>query len=354
VLQVVGKPELKTLADKTRVYEYRVSFDLPRFINFVEQTTKKLVSEYGEKSMINVSPENIAKLKSDVTAYYVNYSNKNSEVYIGVDTKGLPRYIHVSSKIAFENKGENKQINSAFNIDLKNVNGKFSISAPTESMPYIDAYSKVTGKSKAEILFDKQSLKIETIRNAIQNYQDITGETPVILQDLTKKISELSPKSGAITSPGMTALYQGTFSDVFTNANYVYQKTGKNSYTLNYSMKLPEVPEEGYSLLYSVGAIDYAASAANAKAKAMLMLRYVNGENIATENALSNQAQILNKNDKDKDRVTDLFEQYLGTDPAKIDTDGDGKSDYDEIKNNTNPKGDGDWAQGYAINATAK
>ncbi len=44
------------------------------------------------------------------------------------------------------------------------------------------------------------------------------------------------------------------------------------------------------------------------------------------------------KNDSDLDGVSDAQEKQLGTDPSRIDTDGDGLTDYDEVQTyHTNP-----------------
>ncbi len=50
----------------------------------------------------------------------------------------------------------------------------------------------------------------------------------------------------------------------------------------------------------------------------------------------------LEKKDTDKDGLNDLYEQKLFTDKTKIDSDGDGVSDYMEVLNNTNPTGNED------------
>ena len=64
------------------------------------------------------------------------------------------------------------------------------------------------------------------------------------------------------------------------------------------------------------------------------------------ENANLNVNQETNtntevKSDKDLDGIEDSHEIYLGTDPEKQDSDGDGYSDLQEIKNRYNPIGEG-------------
>lgn len=134
VLQIVGEPVAKTIEDKSRVYEYKVVIDLPRLINFVEQTSKKLQAEYGEKSIFNVSEKALADLKGEDFARYINYTNKNSDMLIGVDTKGFPRYVSITSKMAFKSKGDTKQINSTFKLSLNNINKKIILVADRKSV----------------------------------------------------------------------------------------------------------------------------------------------------------------------------------------------------------------------------
>jgi len=47
--------------------------------------------------------------------------------------------------------------------------------------------------------------------------------------------------------------------------------------------------------------------------------------------------------DSDHDGLTDEVERFLGTDPLKVDTDGDGMNDLEEIRAGRNPLGAGDW-----------
>ena len=54
--------------------------------------------------------------------------------------------------------------------------------------------------------------------------------------------------------------------------------------------------------------------------------------------------------DTDKDGLFDKLEEALGTDVNKVDTDGDGVSDADEVlKNNTNPLGTGKLTYSTAL-----
>ena len=76
------------------------------------------------------------------------------------------------------------------------------------------------------------------------------------------------------------------------------------------------------------------------------MLKAINGQNTANSKSLSKEAYDLSFKDSDNDRVADAFEKYIGTNISKKDTDGDGRSDYDEITGNTNPLGPGNLKSG--------
>lgn len=49
----------------------------------------------------------------------------------------------------------------------------------------------------------------------------------------------------------------------------------------------------------------------------------------------------LSGGDDDNDGLSNIFEDAVGTDKNKVDTDGDGNNDYDEIRNGYNPDGEG-------------
>ena len=60
----------------------------------------------------------------------------------------------------------------------------------------------------------------------------------------------------------------------------------------------------------------------------------------AVENEKNEEVEIDKELDSDQDGLPDYIEEVLGTDANNSDTDGDGYSDFEEIKNGYNPLGD--------------
>jgi|APSaa5957512535_1039671.scaffolds.fasta_scaffold06230_5 sortase (surface protein transpeptidase) len=66
-----------------------------------------------------------------------------------------------------------------------------------------------------------------------------------------------------------------------------------------------------------------------------------NATNPAGEGLLADAAWIKNEKDQDRDGLEAVHEIFFGTDQNKKDTDDDGVSDYEELSNGRNPKGEG-------------
>ena len=126
--------------------------------------------------------------------------------------------------------------------------------------------------------------------------------------------------------------------DFYTSQPYRYSKSG-DDYNLIYRVELPpyERGKMPLSLLYTW---DYQAKSlipGAYKAK----FYYVEGDNTADSRLISQEADYQSGIDSDQDGLPDVFEDYLGTDKYKKDTDGDGRSDGEELYMRTDPLGPG-------------
>ncbi len=356
VVEVFGEPIKKVQSDRRAVYEYEVRPNLDNFITFIEKLPAKMQAEFGEASQFKSDPEALAEVKSVEFAYYFNYFRDNTKILVGVDSKGHPAYIDIVNKTAPKDKKFKKQLETNMRIAFSNVNGKNTVKAPTESIPFLDAYSMVTGKSKNDLLFDRVRGSITGIRDAVSTYEKFTGSLPLGLNDLRQSTAQLAQASTTFKNLKLDAygytryefststrpLYSGSFINVFTEKELTYVRVNNADYQLIYDIRLPSLPKQSYDLLYSIGQYDYDAGGGSA----VMYLSFAEGLNTATKKSLSKEADSKKLIDTDKDRVSDALEQYIGTDTGKKDTDGDGVSDYDEIRNGTNPKGNGSWKAG--------
>ncbi len=362
VLEVIGEPVKIVGADKRVIYEYEVKPNLNNLIAFVEGLPAHLKSQFGDEAILQgnavQNAEDLKELKSEKFAYYFNYFRDHTKTLVGVDTKGLPAYIDVFNKTAPKGNTLKKQLETNFRISLSNVNGNNDVVAPENPLPYIDAYSQVTGKSKDDILYEQQRSRILNIQSGIREYTRYSGTLPLTLEDLERSTADLVIASSTFKdifkgsgdddyfyryqfSTSTRPIYGGSLKNAFSSQpgqNIVYKRISNSSYELVYDMKLPSVPKSSYTLMYEYGMGDYYGDKVT-----IFGLPFVNGVNTATEKDESIQAGANKKIDTDKDRLSNDLEIYIGTDPNKSDTDGDKKSDYEELRAGTNPKGAGNW-----------
>ncbi len=358
VFEVVGEPKKISVGDDKRIaYVYTVSPNLQNFIAFAEQLPVRMKAEFPDAKEFEMSPETLASIKGKAFAYYFDYIKNNTVITLASDAKGVPVYIDIANTIAPKSNELKKQLNTQIHINLTNVNKGTQLVPPTDPMSFVDAYSTITGKSKNDILFDRQRKQVETIRVAIDRYVEFTGTTPGSLDDLKKSTADIAAASSTFEvvskddpdyyyaayrlSTSTRPLYTGSFKDSYSEKDLTYQKTGPLTYQLIYSITLPSIPKSYYELTYTIG--KYEESGPGTIARPMILLAYNDGLNTATEKLVSKEADQQKTKDGDKDKVSDAMETYLGTNPGKADTDGDGKNDYDEITNGTNPKGAGIW-----------
>ncbi len=355
VVEVIGDPVKKVQGEHRAVYEYEVKPNLDNLIAFMDQMPIKMEAEFGSASKFKRDPEAIAEMKGVEFAYYFNYVKNNTKMLVGVDSKGLPAYIDLVNKTAPKDKKFQKQLETNIRIAFNNVNGKNTVKAPVEAIPFIDAYSLVTGKSQNDIMFDRVQTTITSIRSAITEYEKFTGTLPLALSDLRQSTAQLALASSTFKNLKMDAygyaryefatstrpLYSGSFRNIFTEKELTYVRVNNIDYQLIYDIRLPSLPKQSYDLLYGIG--QYDNSDFGESQYPMIYLSFIEGLNTATKKSLSKEADSKKGIDTDKDRVSDAFELYIGTDTNKKDTDGDGVSDYDEIRNGTNPKGNGAW-----------
>lgn len=276
-------------------YRYDLGISLDGLIKFMVQL-------YGP----GFDQDEINDIKQD--PYFTKafeYVNKNSTLHLWFDaeTKHLVKTEYsFRGAVADIPAFDSKQIVMKGSFARTGINEPVDIGAPTDTMPFEDAYLAYMGISKEEHLLSTQESQIEGLRFLLTLYYDKYSKYPQTLQDL----SEVSFSNQSIPQ------------DVILKAPYLYFPAQKD-YKLQYEIKLPEYTPKIDR--YSIGSyVDRVWSS-----------KYISGKNTATAKILSTEAAALSKKDTDKDGVTDLLEDYIGTSKTEKDTDGDGTSDFFEF-----------------------
>jgi hypothetical protein len=344
VVAITTGPEEVTRGEE-KVTKYTLSLVKEKLLPFYERATKEL-KKYGKESILPRDEKTIEYLKGKDFGIVFDYLKSNATFTLWINKDGFPektdmtvRYIPTDEARALKGK----QININTSVTLKDINKKVDIQAPKKFITIDEMMSEITGKSKEELTFDKQSSNISSIRNALSQYFEYTGQFPATLDELKKKRKDVQPLvvKGEQKNEYGSSFYESTYyqdkeflktipQDLYAKKPFEYTPSGSN-YRLTYQIKLPTYTKEKDPGDYYD--YDYVAK--------KIVQKFLEGKNIADKDNLSISATEASKIDNDHDGLQNTLETLFGTNPKKADTDGDGFNDKDEIMDNSNPLGPG-------------
>ena len=342
-IEIKGEPVKETLKNVS-VYRYDLILNRANITQFYQDLTNQFAKKYGANTPIKLDPETLDFLKSPAADQVFDYIHKNSSLSIWATPDGIPVKFSNSIRIVPDSKKSiANQLNITVALNLLDINKEVKIEVPTGASSVEDIYMQLSGKTKEQILFEKQTQSINSIGSALVRYKSVTGVFPPSLDELKKKGSEVTKSANMSEETKVMNSYYDTQAfmqaipnDAYTKAPYTYSSTGSD-YSLVYNIALPKYTD-GMSL-YEIYESSY-----NPKSPS-IYLKYVSGINTASDKVTSQEAFAVSKIDSDKDGVSDSLEDYIGTDKNKKDTDGDGYTDYQEIISGTNPLGPGNQKQ---------
>jgi hypothetical protein len=333
-------------------YELTTQSDV--IASFYKSITTKLAT-YGDDSLLPYDEGTYEYLTSEEFKNSLEYVKENTRFTLWFNDFGYPvkaelsvRHIPSSQARALKES----QIELVFTWTFRDINKKINIGAPDNAISFDELMMELSGKTKEEVLSERQHKNVRTLRYDLDTYREWSGEYPATLNDLMKKRSEVPRSTTNISTSFNTGdeYLELTFSsrmpeDLFTNKPFVYAKNGDN-YTLTYEMKLSPYTKEknprNYYTYYrsssSLGSTQYSMYDSSISSSILVPL-YVNGSNIADKDYLS-QAE-KSSTDGDQDRLSNSLEQIFGTNPSSDDSDNDGFVDGQEILDGSDPLGPG-------------
>ncbi|MCC2631266.1 MAG: hypothetical protein K0S38_1075, partial [Candidatus Paceibacter sp.] len=342
-IEISGNP-VKESVNGVSAYRYDLTLNRKNIAAFYKDAATTFTEKYKNESPITLDPETLDFLNSASADAVFDYINKNTTFSVWADSNGIPVKFQVAMRVVPNGRrAATNQININVALNLIGVNKSVTIDTPKDAMTVEDAYMLMSGKTKDQITYEKQVQTISQIRYALQDYKSYTGAYPTSLNDLTKKRSEIK-KSGTTNNDDYFSstyneqpLLQVVPTDAFTKQPFGYSSDGK-TFSLTYTMNLPPYQKGTslYGMYNSLQIPDFRTGVVS-----NLSLEYVNGTNTADPEYDSQEALAAAKKDSDGDKVSDIFEDYIGSNKNKKDTDGDSYSDYKEITGGTNPLGPG-------------
>ncbi len=348
-LVVVGKP-INEKVGSISAYRYELQLNKATLVEFYTDLAAESKKEWGEKDGIVVSQSLIDYLKSPEFDQVFDYLRKNTTLTVWADSEGIPVQAKYSVRIVPDSstnstaKNNNNQVRATVILTLSDINQSIVVDAPTDSLSIEDATIAITGQSKEQYQYTKQISVVTSIRNALQNYYQVTGVYPVTLEELKKTRGELKKQYPQSSKNQLSSFYGDDVpilaeipTDPVSKLPFTYSLKGKD-YNLTYTVKLPVYQPRTSAR----GSYSYNYSAAGSyTTKVPIVIPAVTGKNTADSKVISQEAALQSQLDTDRDGVPDVLETYLGTNKLKADSDGDGSSDYDEIIRDSNPLGPG-------------
>ncbi len=360
LLVLNGEGTAVTLENKNYT-KYTLSLVPEKFLPFYEETVTTLATY--EKPLIEDNATTREYLKSEDAQELFAYLKDNFSLTIYIDSEGFPaqfdfniRYVPTEDALALVEK----QIDTTFTLAFKDINKPVTVTPPENAKALDDVIAEISGKSKQEILLERQEENIQSLRNALDSYYDWSGTYPSFLDDLKKPRKDVPRQSGEVedeftinrlsVSDSYEALPFAKHipSDVFSKAAYDYtSRQSGTDYELGYTIQLPPfTTDTNPRMYYTYDMRGGTYVFREEKTRTLLVPKYVEGKNIATKNS-SSQA-LLDTINSDIDDLSDGLEKLIGTNPKKSDTDGDGFSDSEELTDGSNPLGPGRLKSGYS------
>jgi hypothetical protein len=336
LIRFKGEPK-KEILDKEKVYHYQFELNKEKFATFYSKTANELASQFQNKALFKFDQKIFDELNSTNTLALIDYINKNISIdlYVSIKTGYPIKGSLAITAVPPADSNKTNQITLSFNLALSNINQKINIDVPKEFIGVEDAYLIIQGISREDYQLQKQKQNVADIVYAIDEFRRLAGKYPDFLDQLKltrEEVSKLNatPAKNTILYNSSKPLLVNIPEDVFAKQSFIYSKTVDDNYRLVYQIVLP-VYQKGKKIsseLYNV----YAT-----KPTDLLFLAYVSGLNTRDKTKISLEADAQSKIDSDKDKLSDSFELYIGTNPNDNNTDKDGYLDGEEIKSGYDP-----------------
>ena len=161
--------------------------------------------------------QSITDLKNPEIVKLLQAIADNSKIEIWIDkTKGLLRQVRWGLTVVPDDSIERlkgKQLFVGLTLTLDKVNQKVTVDKPSPTIDFDEATRLVTGITKEQQRFDKQTQRVSKIRSALTTYQTKNHKYPNSLAELNSSLKTISdqclkdnPLTNANTSASPTAL----------------------------------------------------------------------------------------------------------------------------------------------------
>lgn len=396
-LSVGNKLSAETIAG-VRSDHYRVSIH-PERLRDVYQALLDAKKAKGEKT--DEIESALTMVNEPKTSELLARLAANSTYDVWIDrTRGMLRQSKWSLTIVPPEKIERlkgKQFRLELQLTLDKVNQHVTVQKPSPTISFDEASRLLTGISKDEQQFEKQTSQIAKLRSVLQSYKTGFGTYPDSLAKLSDGFTVLKQKCGdgqknsnaqhnTNTTPetGLSSYDCLTYAeytkklpsttDIYTTKQYAYAKSGDDftlAYQIHYFDDMSSYDKDEYADGKNIMTSKDYSLEKQSRYETILTNTKVNVPQTNTPaslppvtNSSPNKSNVVGNvntslgttnipleasddtTDSDGDGLSDTDEQVVyGTNPQRADTDNDGYNDGTEVRSSYNPLGAGKATQ---------
>jgi hypothetical protein len=331
----------------------RLAVHSDKLVPFFRAWAEELKKDPARSDEVKNIEQTIAELEKPGTLDTLERVIDHSTVDLWIDrNRSLLRQVQWTLTIVPPDGNEklkDKQFELQLGVLLEKVNEKVTIDKPSGAISYDEAERLLTGISVEAQKFQKQISRITSVRSALSEYKRYAGTYPESIISLNDEIKRLrdeclakekeQPKNNNVNgfvlenisgcSLGLGSRTNTlSVTDVYTENPYGYAKDGED-YKLTYQLKFADDIE-------SYSKDSYVDGQNTATSKDVSVEKVTDYEKI-TANIDAVEATPT-RADSDLDGLSNEEEAIYKTNPNLVDTDGDGLTDFQEVKSyKTNP-----------------
>lgn len=342
--QVIGfknKPVKVRRGDKT-LFKYDLYIRGERIAPLYQSISLELSDRFPEYEELKFDQNVYDSLSEQSFLDTVEMLNDSSDLKVYVDSQGIVYAIELDMSL---NLFEGQPVRVSFSYTIDDMEEVRLIDIPEDYVPFEEVGGSLFGLVGVSKLAQQKD-NLQKLRQSLDIYRSTVGKYPESLEKLVVPLGEeafdvpadeetdMTNQQGDLDSAKSEGLLSSIPLDVFTGQNFGYELVSEEEYRLTYSIYLNGFEDivDKFENIDTVYIQDIP----------ILGIRYVDGENTATNLVDSLEADTLNRVDADNDGLSDALEEYVGTDPQDPDTDKDEVSDGDELLQFMNPNGEGE------------
>ena len=176
----VSNGPTKESVNGVSAYRYELVFNKATLPDFYSDLTTQFKAKYEKDNPIKFDQATLDYLKSPQFSQIYDYFSNNTTLSLWADSKGIPLKFEYGLRLVPSAKAKNadQQIKFTATLSLSDVNTPITIDIPSPTMSVEDLTIIMSGKTREQYDYGKQSSAVSTVRSALSQYKSLAGVYP--------------------------------------------------------------------------------------------------------------------------------------------------------------------------------